>query len=306
MPDVAAFPKDFAAALGEHFEFLGGEKARIECRVGTAAAERFWVAKVRAKTPGRYLFKYTVAFRYPAHVPANWNTPVDAEYYYRIAVGKAGDPRVIHPYQFGGSAFPHANAGDTLLIPIHADPFRVGHRFEPVKKVADDDPAFNVIGEDLSAYYRNRKADPPVVRNLAADRTRLLFSWVSSGGNRPGTATRHDLGVFLEFTAAGAFNLAGRLAAAKTDEPGVPFRVLPKDRPAAVMIEPVGYTEATPKYRSVSSSRIGTGTLEARVGDRVVIDCGGYGTPGLGGPDPTKTGVVEERPFRDVPPYAPR
>ncbi len=306
VPDVAAFPAASAAAVGEHFEFLGGEPARVRTSIGSAAAERFWLAKVKAKTPGRYVFKYTIQFAYPERVTQQWRVPSSAEHTFRIAVGKAGDARVFHPGGYGGSAFPHLNAGDTLLIPIHADPFRVDHRFEPMRRVPDDDPGFSVIGERTDARYLKDKADPPVVRNAAADRLALLASWVGSAGNRPGTATHHSVGAFLEFTAPGEFNLGGRLVATESADAGAPFRVLPKDRPATVLMESVGFTEHTGKGRVHMTNAIRPGTLEARVGDRVAVGCGGYQTAGLTPADPAKTGVVEARPFRDAAAGAPR
>jgi hypothetical protein len=306
VPDTAAFPKAFAAALGDHFEYLGGEPARIHASMGTAAAERFWVAKVRAKTPGRYVFTYSVRHHYPARVTANWRTSDKAEYTFRIAVGEPGAVRVFHPGGYGGSAFPHANAGDTLLVPVHADPFHVDHHFEPIRKVANDDPVFSVIGERTDERYLKDAANPPVVKNAAADRAKLLASWVTSFGNRPGTSTQHSLGAYLELTAPGTFNLTGRLAGGEANDPGVPFRVRPKDGSATVLLESVGFVEHTGKSRYHTTNAIRPGTLEARVGDRVAVGCGGYATGGLTPADPTKTGVVESLPFRDVPAYEPR
>jgi len=305
VPDAAAFPAAVRAALGEHFDDLGGEPVRTSTSVGSAHAERFWVARVKARTPGRYVFTYSIRFAYPERVTKQWRVPTDAEYTFRIAVGKAGERRVFHPGGYGGSAFPHANAGDTLLIPIHADPYRVDHRFEPVRKVADDDPVFNVIGERTDERYRKLKSDPPVVRTTAPGLT-LLSSWVSSAGNRPGTSTQHGLGAYLEFTAPGTFDLAGRLAAAPPAERGAPFRVLPNDRPVTMLLESVSYVERTGKGRTHMTNAMRPGTLEARVGDRVTLHCGGYDTPGLSPPDRDKTGVAEVLPFHDVPAYEPR
>ena len=180
------------------------------------------------------------------------------------------------------------------------------HAFEPVKAVPADDPLFRILGERADGRYLKDKTDPPVVRNAAADRLTLLASWVGSAGNRPGTATHHALGAYLEFTAPGEFNLGGRLVAAEAADAGVPFRVRPKDRPATVVLESFGYSAVRGKGRSHMTSTVPHGTLEARVGDRVAVGCGGYTTPGLTPADPAKTGVVEARPFRDAPAYEPR
>jgi hypothetical protein len=306
VPDVAAFPAAVAAAVGEHFEYLGGEPGRTRASMGSAAAERFWYARVKPRAPGRYVLTYSIRFAYPERVTKSWRMPESAEYTFRIAVGTAGGPRVFAPGGFGGSAFPLANAGDTLLIPVHADPYRVDHQFEPLKKVPDDDPSFRVIAERTDARYLKDPANPPVVRNAAADRTKLLASWASSAGNRPGTATHHGVSAYLEFTAPGTFDLAGRLDAAPAPARGVPFRVLPKDRPVTVVAESVGFVERTGKGRTHMTNVVPHGTLEARVGDRVAVGCGGYVTGGLTPADPAKTGVVEALPFHDVAAFEPR
>src|SRR3954471_16562313 len=89
VPDVAAFPAAFAAAVGEHFEFLGGEPARIRASMGSAAAERFWVARVKPRAPGRYVLTYSIRFAYPERVTKSWRMPEEAVYTFRVAVGKA-------------------------------------------------------------------------------------------------------------------------------------------------------------------------------------------------------------------------
>lgn len=307
VPDVAAFPAAFGAAVGEHFEFLGGERARIRSSMGSYSAERYWVAKVKPRAAGRYVFSYQSTFHWPEIVTKQWkNKGGDAEYTFRIAVGEAGSPRVIQPGGYGGSAYPHLNVGDTLLIPVHADPFRDDHRFAPVRKLAAGEPGFDILAERTAERYLKGKADPPVVANAAGAHAKLLGTWIGSFGNRPGTATSHSLGAVLEFTTPGTFNLGGRLAAGKADVAGAPFRVLAKDRPAVVLMESLGYVESNGKFRSSSTSAVRPGTIEARVGDLVIVGAGGYHTSGLSGPDRDRTGVVEALPFHDVPHYEPR
>jgi hypothetical protein len=271
--------------------------------MGSYAAERFWVAKVKPKAAGRYVFSYKSTFHFPEFVVKQWGKGGDAEYTFRIAVGEPGTPRVFQPGGYGGSAFPHLNVGDTLLIPVHADPFRADHRFAPVRKLAAGEAGFDILAERTAERYLKGKADPPVVANAAGAHAKLLGTWIGSFGNRPGTSTQHSLGAVLEFTAPGEFNLGGRLAAAKAEVTGAPFRVLAKDRPAVVLMEYVGYAETNGKFRTSSTSTVGHGTLEARVGDVVIVNAGGYNTPGLTPPDRDKTGVVEVLPFHDIPSY---
>jgi hypothetical protein len=293
VPDAAAFPKAFAAVLGDHFEYLGGEPGRTKGNAGSWAAERFWYAKVRARIPGKFVLTYRIRFEFPARLAAPDLMSPAAEYTFRIAVGEAETPRLFHPHPgvYGGAVYPHANVGDTLLIPVHADPFRVDHRFDPVRRVADDDPLFRVLGERTDAYFLKRDAGRPVVRNDAADRLELRAAWG---------------GAYLEFTAADTFNLVGRLAGMEPVGPGVPFRVRPRDRPVTTLLEVAGYVESAGGSRLHGDSWARRGTLEARVGDRVVVDSAAFAAPHRLPPGAEIVPVVDFLPFRDVPHYAPR
>src|SRR4051794_15381996 len=53
------------AALGNSFEFLGGEMGRTKARVGSWAAERFWFARVRPHKSGSFSVSYAVTFDFP-------------------------------------------------------------------------------------------------------------------------------------------------------------------------------------------------------------------------------------------------
>ncbi|MBX9585308.1 MAG: hypothetical protein K2X87_33800 [Gemmataceae bacterium] len=306
-PKVADLKAGLTAALGSDFEYLGGELGRCKTSIGTWAAERFWYAKVRPTRAGRYAIGYETGFDFlfPPGDPraGGWLRPTRAVYVLPIAVGKEGEPRMVGR---GGAAYPHANVGDTLLIPVHVDWHRVGHTFRAIDP-ADREVAsyFSVYGEPVHDGYLKLGTDPSPVTNRAAGKVKLLAGWGTSIGNRPGTHTAHHLSAYREFTAPGEYALGGRLADAKEAEEVASFRVVAKDRPVTVVLEHVYYTERTVRFRSSGTSHVGGGTPEVRVGDRMVFGAGGYGTGGLDHPKEYRPGVVEERPFRAAAHYTP-
>lgn len=305
VPDVAAFPAGIAAAAGPHFDYLGGEPGLTRTRVGSARAERFWYARLRAKAAGRYVFRYTARFDLSPEMQAKapwWGTAL--AYELPVTVGERGTVREVYPSLTGGSAYPLVNVGDTLLLPVHTDPYRIGHRFEPVRTVATD-PTLAVREGWAGASFVGPH-DPAVVHNAAPADVKLLAGWCRSSGNRPGTETGHSLAAHLEFVRPGAFDLAGRLAAAPAPAAGLPVRVVAKDRSVTAVLDSFRFTDHADKVKYGSFASVPHGTLEVRVGDRILIGCGGYNTPGLTRPDPDKTGVVEVLPFHDTPAYEPR
>lgn len=302
---VDELKKGLLAALGDSFEYLGGEVGRIDqgTRIGSTKAERFWFAKVRPKRAGEFAFTYTARFDYPANVKKKIEWPERAEYTMPIRIGERGASRVIRPDFFSGSTSPHANVGDTLIIPIHVDRYLTGHTFAtPDKDDSSVKAFFSVANENTHERHMERAAAKPVVRNEAADRLQLMASWGSSTVNRSLTKTSHTLTAYLEFTKSGEFNLGGRLADAdeKTGDAGTAFRVVPKDKPVTVVLQSIwpyrrGYT---------SHGSVGCGTLVVRIGDRVLIGCGGYST-GTESEEAYRLGVVVVRPFKGIENYTP-
>lgn len=293
------------AALGDSFEYLGGEVGRIDqgTRIGSTKAERFWFAKVRPKRAGEFAFTYTARFDYPANVKKKIEWPERAEYTMPIRIGERGASRVIRPDFFSGSTSPHANVGDTLIIPIHVDRYLTGHTFAtPDKDDSSVKAFFSVANENTHERHMERAAAKPVVRNEAADRLQLMASWGSSTVNRSLTKTSHTLTAYLEFTKSGEFNLGGRLADAdeKTGDAGTAFRVVPKDKPVTVVLQSIwpyrrGYT---------SHGSVGCGTLVVRIGgsgsDRMRRVLHRYRVRrGI------STGVVVVRPFKGIENYTP-
>lgn len=302
-------------ALGDKFEYLDGEVGRTQTRVGGWSAERFWFAKVRPKAAGEFAVSYAITFDWPDKASPNKALmPERAVYVLPIKIGECGAPRVIQAGAWGGSAYPHANVADTLIIPIHVDRYRVGHRFETLTTEHSSVRSFfRVASEREHEQFLKRAAAEPVVRNEAADWLDLLASWGMSFGNRPGTAMSHSLTAYLEFKKLGEFNLVGGLAEPNADTgEGTSLRVVPKDQPVTVLLEYFYYGEHAggehAGQRTVSKSgAVGSGTIEARVGDRVVVGCGDYSTPGLEELEQVqyRPGVVVVRPLGAVEPYTP-
>ena len=323
-PNVADLEKGLRAALGPDFEFLGGELGRTTASIGSAAAERFWYAKVRPTKAGRFALEYEVGFDFlfaPDDPRAGmWQWPDRGVYIVPIAVGEKGQPRQVG----AGTAYPHANVGDALVIPVHVDWQRVNHRFRSLdEKHPQVGAFFRVYGEPVRDQYLKEAANPSPVANKAADKVKLLAGWGSSSGNRPGTATHHSLRAYLEFTTPGEFALAGRLADEKPEPPGLPamgggpggrgvarddgasFRVMPKDRPVTVVQGHVYYGEHTGRFTTTMTNYVPGGTPEVRVGDRMLLGAGEYVTGRDEAHAGYRPGVVEERPFQPARAYTP-
>lgn len=308
-PNVAELEKGLRAALGPDFEFLGGELGRTKAAIGSAHAERFWYAKVRPTKAGKYALGYEVGFDF-LFAPDDprlkqWNRPERGVYIVPIAVGEKGAPRQI-TLGSGGPAYPHANVGDSLVIPVHVDRQQVNHRFRSLDEKHPQVAAFfRVYGEPVHERYMEGAAAPSPVANKAADKVKLLAGMGVSIGNRPGTANHHSLRAYLKFTTPGEFALLGRLADAKEPGQGLSFRVVPKDRPVTVVQGHVYYGEHTGRFTTTMTNHVPGGTPEVRVGDRMMFGAGEYVTGRDQPHDGYRPAVVEERPFQPARAYMP-
>ena len=117
---VDELQKGLMAALGDSFEFLGGEEGQAKER---GAAVRFWFAKVRPKTAGEFAISYSTQFDFPPKELLFPPGPERGEYLIPFTVGECGAPRVILPRAWGGSCYPAVNVGDAVIIPIHIGRF---------------------------------------------------------------------------------------------------------------------------------------------------------------------------------------
>lgn len=318
---VETFRKDLMSALGDSFEYLGGEVGRTTGQSGYWGAQRFWFAKVRAKKAGKFAVSYTIDFDFPPDDKWSNLRPEKAIYVIPIKIGDRHAPRVVQPGTFGGSAWPHANVGDALVIPINVDSYRTGHTFA---RVAADDRRvvsfLSVVGERQHERHLKQASKEPVVRNDAADWVDLLASWHRGMVSRLSSGPyHHDFTAYLEFRKTGEVSLSGRLADAdeKGAAEGTSFRVRAKDKPVTVVIEHFGYKEYRGKETPLtggSSGHVSSGTLQVRVGDRLIVPCGGYETPAnqhevprvnQREAPPVRTGVITAGPFKNVEPFAP-
>lgn len=287
--------KGLMAALGDSFEFVGGELGYVES--GFRIQGQLWFARVRPKKSGNYAIMYSVRFDYPEELQNIMKGPLrvkEGEYILPFRIGERGTPRIV-----GGEGVPApiANVGDTLIIPIHVDHFRTGHVFSaPGNEKSEVRASFSISDENRHEQILKRVTDKPVVRNDANEQVKLLASWGQSSINRPLTELHHSLTAYLEFRKPGDFNLTGRLVEAdvKHEDDGIPFRVLPRDQPVTVRLGWMWRREG-----SHTIDHFPSGTLEARVGDRVLIYCGGYVTPAKRNamPEPYRPAVVM-KPFK--------
>jgi hypothetical protein len=302
---VNELTKGLMAALGDSFEFLGGEVGRTETSIPSRAAGRFWFARVRPRKSGEFAITYTVRFNSPSNLSKETQLPDRAEYLVPIKVGERGAPRVVHAGQSGGSTYPPANVGDTLLIPIHVDRYRIGHTFATPDK--EDSGAKGFFNRYTHEEYMKLAAARPVVHNETAGRLQLLASWGTSLSDRAGTRNFHSLTAYLEFTKSGEFNLAGRLAdaGATGEDGGSAFRVVARDEPITTLLGSVFYQEQRGSSRSGWLGTIGRGTHEMRIGDRVLIECGEYPAAPMEPVKAYRPGVVVLQPFKAIAPYTP-
>jgi hypothetical protein len=267
-----------------------------------------------------YRLRYTVRPTPPLRV---WDGAAEkVEYDFVVVIAEAGARRVLHPHEPDRDAIPTAAVGDTLVIPVHTDAGRTDYRFDAVERDAIPSlPRLN--GELDDQFYRVQAEDWPAARvNVPAaldtiTTWRMIASHIDEGG------PMSSIGAYLSFASPGSFNLSARLSDEPAGVPGrwsfaalvagqagdtlqsCPFRVVPRDRPVTVLL--AGFCHTTRHDSGGSSSVPGwvePGTVEVRVGDRVVIDAGMFRTPLDQVPD--RAGVIEALPFRDVPHYTPR
>ena len=314
---VEELRKRLTAAIGGSFEYLGGELGRTKA-VGGVLGERFWFAKVRPKNAGEFAIEYAVNFIFPDGPNAELARRLHdhAVYIFPFKIGERGALRVVIANStWGGSAYPHANVGDTLILPVNVDRCVKDHAFT-LRDVTDRPEAsfFKVAGYRRHEDNMKRNSAKPVVRNDAADMLELLASWGDSTVNRSLTRLSNGLTAYLEFKRPGQFDLAGRLAdqrdkADMPKAPETPIHVLPKDQSVTVLLEYVECAEHQGQLGKTlhvtSSGNFPPGTIEARVGDRVVLGCGGYWTPANEKQEGYRLGLVEIKKFAAVEPYTP-
>jgi hypothetical protein len=225
-----------------------------------------------------------------------------------IKIGERNTQRVISPTATSSRIlWPHANVGDTLVIPIHLDRYLSSHTFAKVD--AKDWPVALYFGSPWQPqeFIMKQASAEPVVRNDAGDWVKFIASSHSAGPDHAGDNFIHDLTTYLEFKKAGEISLDGRLADAdeKMNRVGTSFRVLPKNEPVTVVIGHSNYTGFHTKGSAGWEDRVPLGTLQARVGDFLIMDCGSYKTSVHESPAQVRMGVVTVREFKNVEPFVP-
>ncbi len=299
------------AALGDSFEYVGDEAGRtrleIDARFGVGnRLGRFWFAKVRPKKPGEFAVACSINYDFRADPKKRIWLSERTVFTIPIIVGERGAPRVVCFHSdWCGSSFPHANVGDTLLIPIDVDRFLHEHSFAAVDKTDSSVTwKFGAARQNRHEDYLNHRSAKPVVTNEVPEMLDLLASWGSSVTTRSGIRIDSVL-AYLEFKRPGEFKLAGRPADSheKAKGGGVPIRVLPKAQPVTVLLQCVCFKENIKTDDVTMAYNVPAGTIEARVGDRVVLSCGTYRTPAHERQGDYRPGVVVTKPFKTIDSY---
>ena len=301
-------------ALGDSFKYLSGEVGRAPTRMGGRSIERFWFAKVEAKRAGIFTVSYSVSYEFPVGVKKKGSLILKQVIYtIPITINERGMLRILtSPIStWDASTWPVANVGDTLIVPISIsidrqflDPFRKGGYIFTATRKDDGTNKDKYRDED----YLKHISETPVIRNDATDQLHMLTSWGRSEALHANIEYKHELTAYLEFKQPGEFNLAARMADTdkNTAGDGVAIRVLKNDRPVTVSLNYAKYCEEyISKTISLGSIIIPSGTIEARVGDRVVLSCGQYKTLVKEGQKAYQLGVIFTQPFKAVEPYSP-
>lgn len=323
---VEELTRSLKAALGDNFEVLGGDIA-WDPR-GKSGSARVWLAKLRPKVAGEFGLSCTIVRDPFAADAASANGVLSrayrkgddefqpdkdrAVYAHPIKIGERGAPRLLRPGTLHGSSYPHANVGDTLIIPVIVDQYQSGHTFAAIPK---EDRA-------LKYYFKQADEDPrkpalvqiaktaPVVKLSAEDKLRL----VAADGfefTRPKTdiVTRY-VSAYMEFKTAAEFNVTAKLAVPEAQSrPEWSIRVVEKDRPITTILNRADYYEPTTPGRPGFTKFFPVGTIEARVGDRLILRCGDYvvGEDAKNPKDvkdsPFLKGAVTVRPFKAEVPF---
>ena len=108
--------------------------------------------------------------------------------------------------------------------------------------------------------------------------------------------------IYLAATGPKALALAGRLADGdkETTDDEASFRVVPRDKPVTVRLEHLYYFEG-----GWGSARVEGGTIETRVGDRLMMRCGRYSLQASDATQGYRQGTILALPFSAVDPYPP-
>lgn len=203
--------------------------------------------------------------------------------------------------------------GDTVIIPVELNDDLGDYRFEKLFKHGKLSPEFLGESDMTDAFWMKYAGREAGVRNDAGEWVKMLASWTSGVIDHLGRERAWWAAGYFEFAKTGDFDFYGALA----DEPKgttarYSFHVVANDAPVTVLMERFENTETNrsktgrSEYTYTSRGSIGPGTVEVRVGDHIVLGCGGVpqvaeGAGGAGGKH--GMGLAAVRPFELVGPY---
>jgi hypothetical protein len=283
-PQRRAMVKSLTDAIGDSFTFVEGRL------VWDRHGRPTWLATLRAREPGLFLLHCRADYDFPPSKkgPLPWT---GVTWIYQIAIGKKGEARVVEPNGYAG-AYPLACVGDEVVVPVRVGPIDKKHSFQLTRGTPDKE-SFGILAETATrGWAAQAKEGMFPLRNGAADVLKLVTTTSSSIRTRSGRTTRHSLGAVFDAVKGGKFVLEVRL-----DRPapaaGQPnnwqtgpeewaFDAVPRGRPLRVTVPRWDVHKTGGKSSSHSSETARAGVVVLRVGDRVLLPCGGYVTPGLG------------------------
>jgi RNA polymerase sigma factor (sigma-70 family) len=277
---VEQLQKNLTAALGDRFEFVEGKIVRDR------HDWRFWVATIRARRDGEFVLRCAIKYQNP---PQGFPPRYDgAHLTYHLVIGKAGARRVSNAGTISTltSAYPHACVGDALVIPVRINPSDAEHRFEMPQMPSEREKVMFPILKEVATSGEAVKAGNSKLKidNQAKDVLELVAGMVGSGGRDIlGKETQHGVQAWFDVKDSGKFNLDIRLQGNLGDKRSEPVQraleVVPKDRPLTFPIQRWEMRQHSEKRSSTSTGTLASAVQPLRVGDRLLLLCGGFKTP---------------------------
>jgi hypothetical protein len=279
--------------LGDSFEYLGSEIRTAELEPGSSSENLFWFARVRAKAAGNFAFSYSFRFDYrPSSLPDNSMLTrlvarramelgtQDKVCTVPISIGPREGTRFISGGGVG-PAWPLANVGDTIVIPIEIGPDRIDFRFSKVDISRSNLQYYFADWAELGARWNKIPPEDRVnIRNDGSEWVRILDGWHVVSPDEPVFNFYHSLNARVAFLKPGGIEIRGHLEGALDDRiiDSQKFRVVQADRGIIVMVEYCMYTG--PGFLSGGEIMKPPAMYEVRVGDLTEITCGSYRTRG--------------------------
>jgi hypothetical protein len=258
--------EDFRATFAADFDVTGNRFAR-----GPGPTdEPYLLVDVRPKRAGTFVIRHD--FRHGRRHMTREHV---------LMIGDRGAAPVVRREHYTDFAHPFACVGDTLVIAIPRLATLTDHRFfrESV------DPRMVEIyargDAELGEWKRpDAPPDPFPLDNGAGEHLELLERSAGSAVSRGGDFTLHDLTATFRARKPGQFNLTAESDVSGNRPLTWPVRIVEKDRAITQLATRVHTREFDDGVQSTSTLWHEPGPIDLRVGDVLVLHCGGYRTEG--------------------------